>query len=149
MANLERAIEIAHEAHEGQQRYDGSPYVVHPLRVMGRLAAAGYSEKTQIVGVLHDVVEDNKDWTIERLRDEGFDEDILVSLGLLDKNNSTDENEHIDKIAKDEHARPTKKIDMHDNLEDNPTDHQIEKYHRRLARLAAAAEKYEEALSAS
>lgn len=148
MANLERAIEIAHEAHEGQTRYDGSPYVVHPLRVMGRLATAGYSEETQIVGVLHDVVEDNEDWTIERLRDEGFDEEILEALGLLDKNNCAEENTHIDEIAKNKHARPTKEFDMHDNLNDNPTDRQVEKYHRRLARLAAAAEKYEEVLSA-
>lgn len=135
MANLERAIQIAHEAHEGQTRYDKSPYVKHPLRVMGRIAAAGYSETTQIVAVLHDVVEDNEEWTIDRLRTEGFSEDALIALSLLD-NRGKEENEYIDAIAADEHARPVKVADMEDNLADNPTERQVEKYTRRLGRLA-------------
>ena len=138
MATLERAIQIAHEAHEGQTRYDGSPYVNHPLRVMTALALDGYSEKTQIVGVLHDVVEDNKDWTIERLRGEGFEEDILVALDRLDKKD-LEEEEYIDEIAKDELAEPVKERDMEDNLKDNPTDRQKRKYIRRLSRLATVA----------
>lgn len=138
MATLERAIQIAHEAHEGQTRYDGSPYVNHPLRVMAALALDGYSEKTQIVGVLHDVVEDNKDWTIERLRGEGFEEDILVALDKLDKKDLTEE-EYIDEIAKDELAKPAKDRDMEDNLKDNPTPKQVIKYTRRRARLAIVA----------
>lgn len=138
MATLERAIQIAHEAHEGQTRYDGSPYVNHPLRVMTALALDGYSEKTQIVGVLHDVVEDNKDWTIERLRGEGFEEDILVALDRLDKKD-LEEEEYIDEIAKDELAEPVKERDMKDNLNDNPTDRQKRKYIRRLSRLATVA----------
>ncbi|HEX6415965.1 MAG TPA: HD domain-containing protein [Candidatus Saccharimonadales bacterium] len=140
MANLERAIQIAHEAHDGQTRYDGRPYVVHPLRVMGRVAAAGFSEATQIAAVLHDVVEDNPDWTIERLREEGFEEDVLDALDLLDKKD-TDENEYIDKIAENDIARPVKKADMDDNLDDDPTDRQVQKYVRRLARLATTAAK--------
>ncbi len=55
MSTLERAIEIATEAHRGQHDKAGHDYLEHPLRVM----AAGKTTEEQIVGVLHDVVEDS------------------------------------------------------------------------------------------
>jgi (p)ppGpp synthase/HD superfamily hydrolase len=64
---LERAIEIAVEAHKGQVDKGGSPYILHPLRVM--MSVNGESEK--IVAVLHDVVEDSV-WTFDALLAEGF-----------------------------------------------------------------------------
>ena len=67
MSTLERAIEIAIEAHRGQRDKAGNDYINHPLRVM----AAGKTTNERIVGVLHDVVEDS-DWSFERLMDEGF-----------------------------------------------------------------------------
>lgn len=51
---LAKAIVIAVEAHEGQLDKAGKPYILHPLRV----GAAGITEGEQIVGFLHDVVED-------------------------------------------------------------------------------------------
>jgi len=138
MANLERAIEIAFDAHKEQERRDGQPYVVHPIRVLGKLAIQGFSETVQIVGILHDVVEDSEEWTIQRLREEGFEEDILEALELLDKNGK-DETEYIDAIARNDIARPVKIADMEDNLEDDPSDYQVEKYTRRLARIAYVA----------
>jgi (p)ppGpp synthase/HD superfamily hydrolase len=56
MSTLQRAIEIAVMAHKGQVDKAGAPYVLHPLRVMHSLRAENV--QTQIVGVLHDVVED-------------------------------------------------------------------------------------------
>lgn len=50
---LNEAVKLAVDAHEGQE-YDGGPYIFHPLRVMLRLKSLGL----QIVGVLHDVLED-------------------------------------------------------------------------------------------
>ena len=52
--NLQRAIEIAVEAHKGQLDKGGDLYVLHPLRVMMNLD----TKDEKIVGVLHDVVED-------------------------------------------------------------------------------------------
>ena len=37
MATLERAIEIAVEAHKGQKDKAGMPYILHPLRLMFRM----------------------------------------------------------------------------------------------------------------
>ena len=65
--NLERAIEIAVEAHKGAKDKGGNPYVLHPLRVMLSLR----TEEERMVGVLHDVVEDSE-WTFQQLVAEGF-----------------------------------------------------------------------------
>lgn len=79
--NLQRAIEIAVEAHKGQVDKAGNLYVLHPLRVMMSLD----TEDEKIVGVLHDVVEDCKGWTWDRLRSEGFSEKIIDALQSVSK----------------------------------------------------------------
>ena len=52
--NLQRAIEIALEAHKGALDKEGNPYILHPLRLMLQMD----SEEEMIVAILHDVVED-------------------------------------------------------------------------------------------
>lgn len=80
MSTLERAIEIATEAHRGQFDKAGNDYIQHPLRVM----AAGKTTDEKIVGVLHDVVEDT-DWTFERLASEGFSSEVIEALRCVTK----------------------------------------------------------------
>lgn len=79
--NLQRAIEIAVEAHKRQVDKGGNLYVLHPLRVMMSLD----TEDEKIVGVLHDVVEDCKGWTWDRLRSEGFSEEVIDALLSVSK----------------------------------------------------------------
>jgi (p)ppGpp synthase/HD superfamily hydrolase len=74
--SLERAIEIAVQAHAGVTDKAGSPYVLHPLRVMLSMD----SDVARITAVLHDVLEDCKDWTADRLKAEGFGPEILDAL---------------------------------------------------------------------
>ena len=83
MSNLQKAISIAVEAHEGQTDKGGSPYILHPLRVMMSLK----TEDEMIVGVLHDVIEDcsDKGFDWERLRQEGFTGGILEALYSVTK----------------------------------------------------------------
>ena len=52
--SVERAIQIAAGAHSGQKRWNGSPYILHPLRVMAQMS----TDDERIVAVLHDVIED-------------------------------------------------------------------------------------------
>ena len=78
---MQRAIEIAVEAHKGQLDKAGNLYVLHPLRVMMNLD----TEDEKIVGVLHDVVEDCEGWTWDRLRSEGFSEKIINALQSVSK----------------------------------------------------------------
>jgi GTP diphosphokinase / guanosine-3',5'-bis(diphosphate) 3'-diphosphatase len=80
MATLERAIQIAAEAHAGQTDKGGEPYILHPLRVMLRVTTA----EERIVGVLHDVIEDSE-YTFEKLAREGFGEMIVNAVRALTK----------------------------------------------------------------
>lgn len=77
MSLLERAIEIAVTAHKGQVDKANKPYILHPLRLMFKMQ----SENEMIAAVLHDVVEDT-DWTIEKLEDEGFSEEVISKKQL-------------------------------------------------------------------
>ena len=80
MSTLERAIEIATEAHRGQFDKAGNDYIGHPLRVM----AMGKTTDEKIVGVLHDVIEDT-DWTFDRLAAEGFSAEVIDALRCVTK----------------------------------------------------------------
>lgn len=53
---LKLAYSLAEYAHEDQKRKDGSPYIYHPWAVAEAVKHLG--EDYQIVGILHDVVED-------------------------------------------------------------------------------------------
>ena len=141
-ANLERAIQIATDAHAGQYRFDGSDYINHPLRVMRTLANQGHSERAQIVGVLHDTVEDT-DITFDYLATEGFDEMILNPLELLTKQPGDDYELYVQRLSVNACSRAVKKADLFDNLDltglENPPKKRImtiEKYARALVFLS-------------
>ena len=75
MPTIDRAIQIAAEAHVGQSDEGGRPKILHVLRVM----QACTTDSSRIVALLHDVVEDNE-WTVSLLREEGFDDEVLEAL---------------------------------------------------------------------
>ena len=113
MSTLERAIEIATEAHRGQFDKAGNDYIGHPLRVM----TAGKTTEEKIVGVLHDVVEDT-DWTFERLAAEGFSTKVVEALRCVTK---LSENEPYDKfiarVKENPLAVAVKLNDLSDNMD--------------------------------
>ncbi len=55
---VQRAAEFAEQAHQGQFRKSGEPYVFHPLAVARILAEMRMDPTTLISAILHDVVED-------------------------------------------------------------------------------------------
>ncbi|MCR5156681.1 MAG: bifunctional (p)ppGpp synthetase/guanosine-3',5'-bis(diphosphate) 3'-pyrophosphohydrolase [Butyrivibrio sp.] len=55
---IEKAYNQAYEAHEGQTRKSGEPYIIHPLCVSIILADLEMDKETIAAGLLHDVVED-------------------------------------------------------------------------------------------
>ena len=110
---LERAIEIAVEAHKGQIDKGGSPYILHPLRVMGNVD--GESEK--IVAVLHDVVEDSN-WTFEALLAERFSIEVIEALKSVTKNSDNEDyDSFIQRAMQNRIGRKVKIADIRDNLD--------------------------------
>jgi (p)ppGpp synthase/HD superfamily hydrolase len=135
MSNLERAIAIAAEAHAGQQDKAGAPYILHPLRVMLRLA----SNDERVVGVLHDVCEDCPGWSFDRLRSEGFGEQVLKGLDSVTKRDGETYENFVRRAADDPVGRAVKLADLQDNCDlsriSNPSDRdvaRVEKYRKAI-----------------
>src|SRR5712691_11891422 len=61
IALVHRAYEVAADAHSGQTRDEGTPYIVHPIRVAVSLVDELnlYSPKLICSALLHDVIEDS------------------------------------------------------------------------------------------
>ncbi len=113
MSTLQRAIEIAKEAHAGQVDKAGVPYIEHPLRVM----SMGTTQEEKIVGVLHDVVEDSR-WTFEDLAKEGFSEEIIDALRCITKlNDDEDYDDFIFRVLTNPLAIQVKVNDLKDNMD--------------------------------
>jgi len=60
LSNIERAYRVAEQAHAGQMRRSGHPYITHPLIVAEILAGYGMDEATLVAAILHDTVEDTE-----------------------------------------------------------------------------------------
>jgi len=58
--DVQKALDFAIEAHEGQFRKSGEPYVVHPILVAAITASVSNDKTMVIAALLHDVVEDTK-----------------------------------------------------------------------------------------
>jgi len=68
-----KALELSFEAHKGQIRKSGEPYIVHPILVAAITAKISNDEMMVQAALLHDVVEDTH-YTIEELELEfGYD----------------------------------------------------------------------------
>lgn len=83
---IERAYRTADEAHRGQKRKSGEPYITHPVAVAQILAELGIGAKTLAAALLHDTVEDT-DYTLDMLRKDFGDEVAMLVDGVtkLDK----------------------------------------------------------------
>ena len=112
--NLERAIEIAVEAHKGQTDKAGAIYILHPLRVMMSLE----TEVERTTGILHDVVEDSE-WTLEMLSDEGFSDEVIEALRCLTKIDGESYEDFILRVCENDLARQVKISDVTDNMDLN------------------------------
>ena len=110
MASIEKALQIAVRAHEGQKDKDGQPYILHPLRVMNAVEDG----PAKIVAVLHDVIEDTS-VTSEDLRREGFDEVILAAVECLTHRKNEPYAEYVIRCKGNVIARQVKLADLEDN----------------------------------
>ncbi|MBR4719148.1 MAG: bifunctional (p)ppGpp synthetase/guanosine-3',5'-bis(diphosphate) 3'-pyrophosphohydrolase [Lachnospiraceae bacterium] len=80
---IEKAYNVASEAHKDQLRRSGEPYIIHPLCVALILAELQLDKESIAAGLLHDVVEDTE-LTIEDLEKE-FGSDVAIIVDGVTK----------------------------------------------------------------
>ena len=134
---LAKAIAFAAEKHANQKRKDGTPYIFHPLTVAELLNRYGYDIDYQVVGVLHDVLEDT-DATDEEVR--AFGEDIYKAVKLVTRPKGADEAEYVKNILANRMAAAVKNADKIHNMCDIVTTNNK----NAIVNYAEKAEKYYE-----
>lgn len=132
MATVEDAVFIAARAHRGQKDKAGAPYLLHPLRLMLRMD----TEAAMTAAVLHDVVEDTE-WTLERLREAGFSEEVLEAVDCLTHREGESYRQFVERVRTNPIARQVKIADLEDNMNVRRMNQlgpkeleRLEKYHR-------------------
>ena len=140
-AMLDKAILIAAQAHLGQKDKMGAVYILHPLRMMLRFK----SETEMMVAVLHDVVEDNPEWSLERLRQEGFSEEVIQAVDHLTRREEETYEEFSERAGKNPLVRKVKLADLEDNMDIKRLKKLTGKDKKRLAKYHKAWLKLSEA----
>ena len=140
---LNKAIQIAVKAHEGQVDKGGNPYILHPLRVM----LSCNSEIERICAVLHDVVEDTP-VTFEEIREQGFSDEIVNALGCLTRHKGESYDDFIRRVLKNKIACSVKLADLADNMDLTRISSPTDKDERRIKKYKKAFYKISEALTA-
>ena len=113
MSTLGNAIAIAAYSHRDIRDKGGNAYILHPIRIMMRLRTS--DEELMIMAIMHDVLEDDNAWTVERLKEEGFSQRVINALTLLTHVKSDTYEEYIRKISINDDAIRVKLEDLKDN----------------------------------
>ena len=84
LARVQRAYELAYEAHSNQKRKSGEPFIIHPIAVATIVAEElELGDNPIISAFLHDVVEDTH-YTVEDIR-ERFGDDVAFLVDTVTK----------------------------------------------------------------
>ncbi|KAL2621760.1 hypothetical protein R1flu_001965 [Riccia fluitans] len=70
LSKVKEALQLAFEAHDGQKRRSGEPFVIHPVAVASILGELEMDWETIAAGLLHDTVEDTEHVTFERIEEQ-------------------------------------------------------------------------------
>lgn len=114
---LAKAYSIASEAFVEKFDRQGQPYIKHCLYVAQKVSIYGMRE--EIVGVLHDLLEDCEEWSAERLRLNGFSDEIVNAVNLLTFEPKLSTERYIKKVealSSNKLARRVKIADLTHNL---------------------------------
>ncbi|KAG6524953.1 hypothetical protein ZIOFF_014898 [Zingiber officinale] len=70
LSQVAKVCQLAFEAHDGQKRRSGEPFIIHPVEVARILGEHELDWESIAAGLLHDTVEDTKVVTFERIEKE-------------------------------------------------------------------------------
>ena len=110
MSYVEKALEIAKRAHEGQTDKSGVPYIEHPIRV----AESVHGDIDKATAYLHDVIEDT-DVTAEDLRKEGIPECVVEAVEVLTHGEKENYYDYIRRVRENPIAKRVKNADIEHN----------------------------------
>jgi (p)ppGpp synthase/HD superfamily hydrolase len=88
---INEAFLFAYQAHKGQVRKDGLPYIAHPVEVAMELARNGADEPLIAAGYLHDTIEDANVTQDQLMAKFGKEVTDLVAKDSEDKSKSWEE----------------------------------------------------------
>ena len=108
-SDVETAKAWAERLHQGQVDKAGQPYIGHPARVAGRLE----SEEAQVVGWLHDTVEDTG-LTIEAVEAQ-FGPETASALDAVTRRTGESWDDYLVRVKENPVARQVKISDLIDN----------------------------------
>ena len=139
MPTIEDAIALATEGHRGQTRPDGTPFILHPLRV----ALSLRDEVDQVAAVLHDLVEDSP-ITLDDLRARGYSAEVVEAVDHVTRREGESYEQFVERIAPHPRARRIKLADLADNMDvrrlhafEASDGERMARYHRAWQRLSA------------
>lgn len=138
MSTLERAISIAADVHQDRNDKASMDHVLHQVRVMMRLETA----EERITAMLHHVLEEGAGWSVERLRQEGFSEEILAALDSVTRRSDEPYDSFLRRVARNpiginvELAGLTENSDLSRVSNPTPADHErVAQYRSAIAAI--------------
>ena len=131
---INKAIDIAYSAHQGQRDKSGRPYFLHPVIVASQMS----NEYETCTALLHDVIEDTN-ITLEEL-EKIFPSEITQAISILTHKDGVDYLDYIREIKRNPIARKVKLADLNHNMDitrlDNPE--QLEAFKKRMKKYELA-----------
>ena len=90
---IRKAFDLSHKAHGYMRRKSGEPYIIHPIHVARIVVEEiGLGTMSVVAALLHDVVEDNPDYTVDFIRSQFGPKVALIVDGLTKISNVFDSN---------------------------------------------------------
>ena len=120
MSTYQKALEIATFAHNGQKRWNGSPYINHPIEVSNMVN----TEEEKIVALLHDTLEDCADKVGPKtFIIEGFSDNVINAIFVITKSPAENYLSYILRVKANNISRIVKMADLTHNLSDLDAKH--------------------------
>ncbi len=90
LEEIRKAYEIACIAYNGKKRYSNDDYVTHPINVAILLSEMEASEEIVIAGLLHDIILEKANISLEEVRNEFSDRVANIIKGVAEFNENSD-----------------------------------------------------------
>ena len=130
-----KALKLCFEAHKNQVDKSGLPYVFHPFH----LAEQMKDENTTVVALLHDVVEDTE-YTIQDLKNMGFEEEVIEAISMLTHDDEVPYEEYVSNLKSNPIASAVKLADLMHNSDLSRLEKVTEKDLKRVEKYKKAME---------